>query len=1437
MSTLKKALALILSIVMLFTMMPTTFFSFGADETCPVMMQFTAASSGDFHKYYNKVYSVTFLDKIDAEKIDGAIESWDISEAKDGSVMSWMYLNDEATATAGTDRYDVYIAGEGGVGANPNSGFIFYLFSVLEEVKGCENFKTSNATSMYGMFYECKNLRSITGINWDTSNVTDMSYMFRNCHELTQLDLSSFNTSKVTTMKYMFYYCQKLEYIYVGDGWTTESIVNLNDGVFNCCYAIMGGKELYDKEFQYFPPGAEYAKLKEDGGFLTYKVPEAPEEYTVTYEFIGDVIPDGVSIPSDAAYEEGSTVSVEANPTAEHYVFSGWTTEDAVVEDGSFVINNNVHFVGSWTKLYKVEYRYTEGFDVPEGAPDLPDAVYYKPGELVDVNGIPYVYRYLFVGWATEDADVAGAMFEMPENDVILYGYFKIPVESIEIMSEDVTINKDGTTRLNVYVKPEDATIKDIIYSSSDENVATVDKYGNITAVGEGTAEITVASKDDPTKSDTITVTVKVPVTEIAVDKTDITLKENGKDKITVTVNPDATNKEVIYESSDETVVKVDKDGNIEAIGDGEAIITVTSKDNPNLKEEIKVSVKNPVTEITVPEDEITIYVDDITSLDAKTNDDATNKILIYESDDPGIVKVDNDGNIIAVGEGTTTITITSADDPTVTKTVTVRVVYREYKVTYEFIGEIIPDGATAPTEATYKEGTEVTVEINPVADGYVFSGWSTDDVTATEGKFNIYNDVHFVGLWTKLYNVTYEYEGEVPENAPAVPGKESHKADEIVGVKDAPSVEGYIFSGWSTTDAAVANGEFAMPSKDVVLKGSFEKIINYYNVTYKYEGEIPANAPTVPGKTTYEEGSTVNVANNPTLDGYIFSGWSTADATIADGKFTINNDVEFIGSWEKLNIPVDDIKVDKTEIELEPGKTDKITVTVTPDDATNKTVTYTSSNPDVAEVTEDGTIIAKKDGETTITVKTEDGTEKAVTVKVTVKTPVKYYNVTYKYNGEIPANAPTVPGEATHEEGSTVNVANNPTLDGYIFSGWTTADAIVVDGKFTINNDVEFIGSWEKLNTPVDDIKVDKTEIELEPGKTDKITVTVTPDDATNKTVTYTSSNPDVAEVTEDGTIIAKKDGETTITVKTEDGTEKAVTVKVTVKTPVKYYNVTYKYNGEIPANAPTVPGEATHEEGSTVNVANNPTLDGYIFSGWTTADAIVVDGKFTINNDVVIVGSWSKAPGPVTEVIAPDTVTIILGEEKPLGAHVNENAINKGLTYTSRDESIVKVDANGNITAVGEGMTTITVASVENPTIFVFVTIIVTKNPSSNSKHYIVFGKTEKIGWYSVSLDGGKTFFTQFGNDHLEVTKGTEIIVKANDVFGDPFTFYINGEAAKPDENGYVRILVDKFILIGALGIPVVAPDAEESLNFIQQLIKLIKDFFAKIASWFKF
>ncbi|OME18518.1 hypothetical protein BSK60_00265 [Paenibacillus odorifer] len=158
---------------------------------------------------------------------------------------------------------------------------------------------------------------------------------------------------------------------------------------------------------------------------------------------------------------------------------------------------------------------------------------------------------------------------------------------------------------LKATIEPANATDKDVIWSSSDETVATV-VNGVVTPVGEGTAVITVTTKDG---SFTATTTVKVAapkppdviVTGVTLDQTELHLTVGeGDGNLQVTVAPaNATNKGVIWSSSDETVAKVVY-GVVTPIGEGTAIITVTTKDG-SYTASTTVTVKAPVKPVTAP--------------------------------------------------------------------------------------------------------------------------------------------------------------------------------------------------------------------------------------------------------------------------------------------------------------------------------------------------------------------------------------------------------------------------------------------------------------------------------------------------------------------------------------------------------------------------------------------------------------------------------------------------------------------------------------------------------------------------------------------------------------------------------------------------------------------------------------------------------------------
>ena len=186
----------------------------------------------DFHTadYAPKITSVTT--KKDNIVPTTAIESWDISEAGDGSVMA--YVEDDGS---GNSTYKVTIGGKGGIIANESMIGYFGGFNKITSID-LSSLDTSQVTDMSKMFFGCSSLTSLDVSNFDTSQVTDMSYMFRMCSSLTSLDLSNFDTSKVTNMSGMFgglygFPSMGIEKINVSN-FDTSQVTNMSDMFLNC---------------------------------------------------------------------------------------------------------------------------------------------------------------------------------------------------------------------------------------------------------------------------------------------------------------------------------------------------------------------------------------------------------------------------------------------------------------------------------------------------------------------------------------------------------------------------------------------------------------------------------------------------------------------------------------------------------------------------------------------------------------------------------------------------------------------------------------------------------------------------------------------------------------------------------------------------------------------------------------------------------------------------------------------------------------------------------------------------------------------------------------------------------------------------------------------------------------------------------------------------
>lgn len=151
------------------------------------------------------------------------------------------------------------------------------------------------------------------------------------------------------------------------------------------------------------------------------------------------------------------------------------------------------------------------------------------------------------------------------------------PVTGISLDKSTLDLKKGETVLLTATVETSDESTAEVTWRSSDEDVATVDANGKITAIASGTAIITAQAGS---KKATCEITVTTAVTGVSLNKTALTLEKSDTETLIATVAPlDASNKKVTWSSDKEAVVTVDATGKVTAVAGGTATITVTTED------------------------------------------------------------------------------------------------------------------------------------------------------------------------------------------------------------------------------------------------------------------------------------------------------------------------------------------------------------------------------------------------------------------------------------------------------------------------------------------------------------------------------------------------------------------------------------------------------------------------------------------------------------------------------------------------------------------------------------------------------------------------------------------------------------------------------------------------------------------------------------------
>lgn len=248
------------------------------------------------------------------------------------------------------------------------------------------------------------------------------------------------------------------------------------------------------------------------------------------------------------------------------------------------------------------------------------------------------------------------------------------PVKKITAELPSSTIGVGSAVQIEYGFVPEDATNKSIRFSSNKPHLASVDENGLVTGVRKGNAVITVSNESGSIKTMLKVKVVQLPES-ITLKQESLSLPVGKRAKLTAAVQPStASDRSVEWLSSDEGVVKVDRNGNVTAVSVGEAVVTVRCKADEKVQAAIPVRSVEPVQSITVEHGEYVLNHGESATVAPKVlPETATNRTVSYYVRNPLVCTVDENGVITACGGGQTTVTVAATDGSGVETTFTVR--------------------------------------------------------------------------------------------------------------------------------------------------------------------------------------------------------------------------------------------------------------------------------------------------------------------------------------------------------------------------------------------------------------------------------------------------------------------------------------------------------------------------------------------------------------------------------------------------------------------------------------------------------------------------------------------------------------------------------------------------------------------------------------------
>ena len=765
------------------------------------------------------------------------------------------------------------------------------------------------------------------------------------------------------------------------------------------------------------------------------------------------------------------------------------------------------------------------------------------------------------------------------------------PVASVRLTPSTRDLLVGQTVQLSAQALDAQGNVlagRPIGFTSSNGTVASVNSAGLVTALAPGSAIITAAS-EGKTAVSTVTVTA-VPVAAVVVTPNTSDLVVGQTTQLEAEPRDAAgqalAGRAVVWSTSAPNVASVTSTGLVTSIAPGSATITAASEGKSGTAS-ITVSPK-PVSAVIISPGQASVIMGQTVQLSAQVTDDQgsvlSGRPISFTSSATSVATISSSGLVTGVAPGTATITATS-EGKSGTATVTVTPV----PVASVIVSPSQPNvtvGQTIQLAATPRSANDQPLTGRPAA-------WSS----GAPGVATVSADGRVTGLSPGTAIIFASVEGVVgtatvtvrpvavasvvvtPSTASVVVGGAVQLS---ASVRDASGAElaGRLV-GWTSSDDAIAvvsstGNVSALKVGTVTITASSEgksgtATVTVTGVPVATVKVTPATASVAVGQTTTLQAQTLD-ASGATLTGRVVT-WSTSSAGVATvsasgvvtgvaaGTATITATSEGKSGTSVVTVtpaPVATVTVSPSSVSLTTGGTQQITVTTADASGnvlTGRTVTWQSANTAVASVTQTGLITAVGAGSTTVTA-TSEGKNGTVNVTVTAP-PVGSVTVT-------PGTA-TVSVAFTTQLTATVRDVNGASISGASVT-WSTSDALVASvsqsgvvtgllpGTATITATSGGKSGTATITVqlaPVATVTVTPSSLTLRDRDNQRTgTLTATVRDAlgnvlTGRTVTWSSSNTQVATVTQTGVVTAQSKGTATIRA-TSEGKTGTATVQV---------------------------------------------------------------------------------------------------------------------------------------------------------------------------------------------------------------------------------------------------------------------------------------------------